>query len=482
MSSSRTSSRSSTRRPLHERADSQTDQLTTPTIRLVDDAHVYGANPFPFQPAYILRPPGDSNPVSGRPPGLSQPSLNLPHTPPQPSSEPSEPGYPITLEDYASSPQAPAPARASAVEEAGISNIDATDLATVVSREDGHGTLDKPSRQRRSSGLMRPDILPPTGPRLEPPRRPAQAVTLPPVGLSEKGVRSVDVSSVAADHLAQSSSSLYGSTPQQSIPPAPLTDAPLNQMRAGRASTRYSAFPPVTPPNPLKSCPLVVPLPARPAGPRSRRSPSAPKPHARPSPDRSIVAVPAEAPEATECAAVVQYPTVRPPSAQSSRATTSTSTPERSGEKEEESARRSNAGRPPEEYDRGAAAEEKADDERKLEITESVAEPVVHSPRVLPQGLVGVALTSDLEAPLSPNVLTRDDQRASTIRVVSGPQLHGDPAQHSWRRSTRAQSFPLTRPTGSRRTTKMEMHSDSGDQDSIVYGVFPAWARYAHQR
>ncbi|KAF2491530.1 hypothetical protein BU16DRAFT_121022 [Lophium mytilinum] len=46
------------RRPLHERSDSQTNQYSSPTIRIVEDpgAQIYGKSPFPSNPAQLLPP------------------------------------------------------------------------------------------------------------------------------------------------------------------------------------------------------------------------------------------------------------------------------------------------------------------------------------------------------------------------------------------------------------------------------------------
>src|SRR4051794_40870831 len=49
------------RPPLHERTNSQTNRLSTSSLRMVEesDARIYATSPFPSKPAHILSPYGE---------------------------------------------------------------------------------------------------------------------------------------------------------------------------------------------------------------------------------------------------------------------------------------------------------------------------------------------------------------------------------------------------------------------------------------
>ncbi|KAI9793388.1 MAG: hypothetical protein M1816_000280 [Peltula sp. TS41687] len=248
-------------------------------------------------------------------------------------------------------------------------------------------------------------------------------------------------------------------------------------MRAGRAnssgrrSVSYSAFPPVTPPNnPPKNLPSNAPYPLRPTGSKSVRTPSGPKAYSRPATARQI-----ESRSTTDSSAILQYPVINPPSTQGSWATSSGETLERNRMIEGRLPHRWNTGSSSGGYSVGRIDEGNGDE---------VPRTLAQTPRALPQGLVGVALTSHGQQAWPQNIGgTQVDNIPSTIRLVGGPQIQNNRPRGPRRRSVNnRESYPSDRARDARRKRDENRLVEPGARDSIVSTGFPAWAKVYYSR
>lgn len=472
------------RRPLHERSDSQTNELPSSSIRLVDHSYIYDRTSFPSRTSQILIPPGESSTVSGSHPLLSQQSLNHP----LPLSNPIRP---TKYEGIGPSK----PEIAYTVEKGQVSNLDGTvfDISTSHPQTENN-VFDV---EGRPSSVLLPE-KPSTALNASNPKRLTSTTRLPPFSsLSQENPairagpsqinpsfeislsRTSDAQS-PVDHPNQPSNILHGSVNQNTIPSYPSIESLPYQMRAGRAnnsgrrSVSYSAFPPVTPPNnnnPSKNIPPNAPYPLGSAGSKSVRTPSGSRQRSRPATARQV-----ESRSTTDTSAILQYPVIYPPSTQGSWATSSGDTSERTRMSEGRLPNRWNTGSSSGGYSVGRIGEGDGNDGRRTEVPQLLAQ----SPRALPQGLVGVALTSDGEQTWPPNIgAMQGNNMPSTIRLVSGPHVRSSRTRGTRRRSVNnRESYPSDRTRDTRRKRDETRLAEAGTRDSMASNGIPAWAKY----
>ena len=478
------------RRPLHERSDSQTNRRSTPSIRLVEDSHVYQADPFPSQPSHVLSPSAESSTVSGHDPFVSRHGIIDP--PPLPS----EPRLPVKYHRRRSSSRSTrVPEPAVTLEDARIWNDDATREDTPTAHRVRQTKYDRQTTNRRPSAGLLPDELVTTldvsgtsrpgyagRPPPWPPFRlahPAAGSRMSTIGQSEKGPQSVVPTYVPGLHVGPTTGSSHTSAQARALPWTPATESPSGQMRASRNGRRpsvsYSAFPSVQPPNnPPKYLPPAIPYPVRPAGPRSINAPTLSRLHSRPSPARQVVPVPAET-VATESSAVFQYPAVKPPSSQSSWVNSTIITPERIRMDEGQLVPGEDMLQPP------GILPSAGETVKSLQVVDDdkvdVPDPLAQWRSASSARLVGVALTSGVDERWPQDTSEHSEDRNSTTRVVSGAQTQGNDKGDAQRQSTTRGSTVLDGRIETKRRQTKDKQTETAIRDSVTLGAFPAWAR-----
>lgn len=453
------------RRALHERTDSHTNEVTSPTLRIVDDpeAHIYSSNPFPTQPSHIL------SPTPGAGAGAGQGLL---------FEEDEAVSDKITSTKAFAGPSSSSNTNTRRWKGKGRAIAKTTNVSEEGSPSNVHALPSLPSA---------PDYSQATIPALfSPPRQ-----HIP----KDSGI---DLERHEYDKIAQlpSTSEPNAATCRPSLPEAPSAAPPLRDIpareslvpqppqvstetverprTAGRSNRiSYSAFPPLERPSSSRSArssstPLAQPTPTFD---RSTASPSQPSEYAQGCRTSSVPSH-ANLQAAINSGANIQYPIVRPPVASGSWAETSISIPKRTTQRgERNTSRRWN----PQLSVVHSESSEGSNEQRPVPRQEGVPASVSSSTVVENQS----NQYPPLEPPLALFPRNRDGT-GSTIRVVDQDEdrnMHSQsqppPSQGSGFRSMLSSKSIKRKPVKS-----SEVRTEPGSRGSFLRDSIPAWARY----
>ncbi len=455
------------RRALHERTDSHTNEITSPSLRIVDDseAHIYTSNPYPTQASHILSPSNGQGLLFGEDEGVSD-EITL--TKPFASSSPkgrkwkgkrkgkviakttnvSETGSPSTADASPFSPPAPeysqvtTPASSSPTKQQFPA-----DLGLNLERKLSDEIIQLPSIPEPGIARCRTDL----------PESPSAAPPLPDIPVPDSIISKpskVSISSSASTetvarprHTDRSSRASYSAFP------------PLDRPSSSRSTRSFST--PVAPPHPIVD---------RSGGSPSRTSSSYPSVQGR---RTSSVPSHADLQAAIKSGANVQYPIVRKPVASGSWADTTISVPKRpSRMSEHNSSRRWN---PHLSIVRSDSTGEGSNERYPLPVQE--AEPASVTSSMVVEGQLEASGPLAPPRPLFPR---NRDGTGSTIRVVDQEDDRTTNLQSRPLRS-QASGFLSILSSGSvkrKAQRPSEVRTEPGSRGSFLRDSIPAWARY----
>ncbi len=438
----RSSRPSPRRRPLHERSDSQNNELPTTTVRLVESSNELTSRPYSSRSSRRFSWAHEASTVSEEAPSLYQHGVIAPRPttppPPPPGRHPSTSSFPVAINEYDghfTSSKAP-------TELGRSSNVDATEIGATISARQGQDQVDPEARSRlvedelepgnrRSGRLATADSIdlnwrPMSLASSSTVRRPEPSFLrqeIRPAGQdvprSSQSVRAEDVGDAPPPIVPPDRSSGLSTLSKtvRLVTPADSPSNPMRQARTGRtppSTASYSAFPPASPPPvpiqfppPLSSFPVVADV--------ATGSPTAGRGPARSSIWRKPLPGPARPIKQVAPTFATRH---RAPAAValkrgSQRYSGSFNAPDNFRMNDLPPA-------PSQVWDGGRRASGNTStaglprgDEDRLQRSSPSRSPS-------PPELVGIAITSDLEEPRRVVTPAQGTRRASTIRLISG--------------------------------------------------------------
>ena len=454
------------RRALHERSDSHTNSVISPTLRIVNtddsEAYIYSSNPYPSQPSHILSPSHgqgflfeEDEPVSDK----------VTTTKPFASSPPKSrkwkgkgKGKVLTKRtNYPSDPASPSnfdgPSSPSRPEHSQLS----TPASSSPTRQQDIVDLSRDPEGRVSDEII-------------------QLPSIPEPGTPACSTYSPAWSSSASDLPEIQPTVRMSSKPSEDSISSSATTGTVQRHRPRDRSSRasYSAFPPLDRPSSSRSARSASAPLATTVDRFGNPLPSTSERHPLPG-GRRISSVPSHADlqAAINSGANVQYPVVQPPAVSGSWAETTLTIPRRpTRTNEQDAARRWN---PHLSTVHSESTDEGGDDRRSFPLqgagTASVSSPVV------------VGSQSGISGPLAPPraLFPRNrDGTGSTIRVVNedDDRPTEPPSRPLRSRGSGIRSILSTSSVKRKSLKAGEVRTELGSRGSFLRDSIPAWARY----